>query len=521
MRAAVRLAALTLGVLCPLLVQAASNPPGAGQLLQQLPSTRPVAPRTVLPPIHRARRPAAPVRSSQRFLVRRIVLTGNTLIPAARLRALLAADTGRLRTLAQITALATRLSAYYHAHGYPLSRVYVPAQTVTHGVVYLVVLEGRYGQVTLHNTSRVDHRLLQATLAPLRSGALIATRPLNQRLMLLTTIPGVVVAPATLSPGTAVGTSDLRVTTTAGPRMTGGIQVDNYGNRYTGRKRLGAEVTVNNPLHAGDQLTLQGLVTDARLRYGQLSYSALVDGIGTRVGASYGVLEYHLGGAFSALGAHGSARNTGLTVSQPFYLSPVSVSYGALQMNRQQLNDTVTAAGVVDQRHIDSVTPVLYGNRRDAFLDGGVTSYAAAYTTGRLAFDDAAAAAADQATARTAGRFSKMTVNLTRLQQLPLTTTLALTVNTQWAFDNLDTAQQLVLGGPDNLPGYPQGEITGDSGYDLTEALRHDVPIPLVGRWQAQLFADEGAVVLNQTLWNGFSGPNHAALADVGVALRW
>ncbi|MHB1528908.1 MAG: ShlB/FhaC/HecB family hemolysin secretion/activation protein [Acidiferrobacteraceae bacterium] len=511
---------LWLAAWLPGLALAANPIPGVGQLLQQTPSTQPVAPKGTLPPMRITPRPPGPTISSPAFWVRQIVITGNTVLPVAHLDAWVAAEEGRMRTLGQLDALAARLTRYYQQQGYPLTRVYVPAQTVTHGIVHLVVLEARYGTVTLQNSSRVDSGLLQMTLAPLRPGALIATHPLDQRLMLLSVVPGVVVSPATLSPGTVVGTSNLQVAAAEGPIATGGVTLDNYGNPYTGRTRLSAGVTFNNPFHLGDQLTLQGLAS-AHLDFGQLGYSALVDGVGTRVGATYSALRYRLGGSFAALDAHGSAQTAGLTVSQPFYLSPTSVFYGAVQMNHQQLNDTVGNVGIVDRRHINSVASTLYGNHRDALFGGGLTSYSVSYVAGRLTFDNAVAAGADAATADTQGTFSKIAATIGRLQQLPLGTTLAVTANGQQAFHNLDMAQQFVLGGPNTLPGYPQGEVTGDSGYDLTEALRHALPIPLPGRWQTQVFADQGEVTFNRTLWTGFTGPNQATLADAGVGLHW
>ncbi|MHB8564929.1 MAG: ShlB/FhaC/HecB family hemolysin secretion/activation protein [Acidiferrobacteraceae bacterium] len=439
----------------------------------------------------------------------------------AALETLVDGEEGHYVTLAQLDALAHKISHYYHQHGYFLSYAYIPPQTLKHGTVHIAILEARYGKTTLQNTSRVDNHLLSATLGPVRPGALIARAPLDSRLMLMSALPGVIVAPATFQPGAAPGTSDLSVTTTAAPAVTGNVLVDNYGNGYTGREQLGGGLTVNSPLGIGDRLTFQGLTTGRNLDYGRMGYSVPLDGLGTRLGASYSYLHYRLGNALAGLNAHGSAWIGSLYISQAFYLTPASSFYGRMQLEHKGLNDNVGAANIVDTRHINAVRFMLYGNHRDRLLGGGITSYNASYTLGTLGFDNATAQAADAFTAHTQGHFSKWEMDLSRLQSVPLHTTLFLNFDGQLASTNLDSAEQFILGGAYVMPGYSEGIIAGGSGYVVTAELRHALPVPLPGRWQGQVFADHGYVTINQHLWAGFSGPNQANLTDVGSGVRW
>ncbi len=50
--------------------------------------------------------------------------------------------------------LAQRITDYYRAHGYPLSRATVPAQDLSDGVVQFKIIEARYDQVQVANHSR-------------------------------------------------------------------------------------------------------------------------------------------------------------------------------------------------------------------------------------------------------------------------------------------------------------------------------------------------------------------------------
>jgi hemolysin activation/secretion protein len=214
------------------------------------------------------------------FLVKSIQLSGNTVFDATTLRALVVDAEGKSLTLPDLGAVIARVSAYYHDHGYPLARAIIPAQTIKDGAVRVEIIEARYGQITLDNHSRVTDSLLQATLAPVQTGQVIGQAPLNRALLLLSDIPGVAVA-ATLKPGEAVGTSDLEVQTAGTSAVAGDVSVDNDGNRYTGRARAAGTVSLIDPLHHGDTLSLTGLTSGSGMNYGSVSYEALLNGAGT------------------------------------------------------------------------------------------------------------------------------------------------------------------------------------------------------------------------------------------------
>ena len=84
-------------------------------------------------------------------------------------------------------------------------------------------------------------------MSGLNTGDIIATEPLESRLLLLSELPGVKVS-STLVPGTSLGTSDLIVDIALGHCVSGIIDADNAGNRYTGEYRLRAKINLNNSL---------------------------------------------------------------------------------------------------------------------------------------------------------------------------------------------------------------------------------------------------------------------------------
>src|ERR1700693_219177 len=267
--------------------------PGAGSILQQ---TQPVLPPTpsgtgtgltIEQPGGGNLPPSAP------FAVKSFELSGNTAFDTPTLHALIAGAEGQTLTLPQLGQIAARITDYYRSHGYPLDRAIIPAQSINDGVVRIQIIEARYGQIALENHSRVVDPLLQATLASPQSGQAISDVPLDHTLLLLADIPGVAVV-ATLKPGELIGTSDLQVQTAPTSAVTGNVALDNDGNRYTGRARLGGTVSLIDPAQHGDTLSLTGL-TSGDMDYASLGYEALMNGEGTRLGASYSALHYILG----------------------------------------------------------------------------------------------------------------------------------------------------------------------------------------------------------------------------------
>jgi hemolysin activation/secretion protein len=236
--------------------------------------------------------------------VDRLRVTGQTLFTEETLVAAGGFSPGSLLDLGEMRAIAARIATYYNARGYFLAQAYLPAQDVSGGTVTIEVIEGRYGQVGLQNSSNLSDGVARRLLRGLDGGDIVASAPLERRLLLLSDIPGVAVR-STLAPGTAVGTSDLNVELTPGRRVTGSIEADNGGNRYTGEYRLGGSIALNNPLGLGDQLSLRVLGSDGGLAYGRAAYQAPFGAL--TLGVAYSHIRYELGREFQGLDADGTA----------------------------------------------------------------------------------------------------------------------------------------------------------------------------------------------------------------------
>lgn len=515
-----RLLAVLLGVGSALPVWAAPPPPapGAGTILQQAQPTPPPAPASNNSGLSIEQSPNGTLPPSAPFPVEHFEITGNTHIETATLHALIASAEGKRLTLPELAALTGRITDYYHTHGYPLARAIVPAQTLHDGMVRIEVIEANYGKVSVSNQSRVSDGLLQSTLAGLQSGVVVTQAPLDRSLLLLSDIPGVAVV-ATLKPGETVGSSDLHVDVTSPQAITGSVTADDAGDRYTGRARVGGTVSLLDPLHHGDVLSLNALTSGSGMNYGRLSYDALLDGEGTRVGVGYSALHYRLSGRLSDLDASGDAQDASLWVKQPLTRGRDLSVYAQIQYDHLRLNDDLGASDLETRRHLDNVTTSLDGDVRDGFLAGAVNSWTGSWTYGHVGFDNAAAQSVDAAAARTQGDFSKWNVSVGRLQSFNASDALYLQAVGQWANGNLDPSQQFVVGGPASVRAYDVSALSADTGYQLTAELRHTYPHFWHGHWQTIAFLDDAHVAVNRTTFA--PGLNTASLYGAGVGMNW
>jgi hemolysin activation/secretion protein len=340
-------------------------------------------------------------------------------------------------------------------------------------------------------------------------------------LLLLSDIPGVNFK-STLTPGASVGTSDLIVEATPGQRVTGSVEADNHGNRYTGEYRLGATVNINNLTGHGDVASFRALTSDAGLHYGRASYQIPI-GRAT-VGVAYSALEYRLGKEFASLQAHGTAEIVSVYGSYPLIRSRNTNLYALIAFDAKTFQDKVdaTAPPTVTDKKAHVWMAGLHGNHLDSFGGGGRSSFSLTGTFGDLDIRTPAALAVDAATAQTNGHYEKLGFHASRLQTITERISLYGAINGQFASKNLDISEKMGLGGPYAVRAYPVGEAYADEGYVATLEARLLLPKfsqGMPGQMHLIGFADTGTITKNKHPWA--AGENHRTLSGAGIGLTW
>jgi hemolysin activation/secretion protein len=497
----------------------AQQPIGAGGQLQQIPAV-PV-PEKIEPAfaVKRNEPAAEAVPAGSKIQVQALRVTGRTVFSEAQLIAATSFKPGTGLNLSDLRAIAAEITAYYNSRGYFLTQAYVPEQDIQSGSVTIAVIEGRFGKIGLKNQTNLSGRVAHGVLDGIDSGDMVATAPLERRLLLLSDVPGVAVR-STLSPGPALGTSDLLVDLVPGRRVTGSVEADNAGNRYTGAYRAGGTVNLNNAAGIGDVLSMRFLTSFSGLAYGRASYQALV-GKAT-VGVAYAHIDYDLGREFKSLDASGNAEVASLYASYPLIRSRASNLSLLIGADAKWFEDKWGFISTVAYRRTQVGTIGLSGDERDSFGGGGWSAYSATMSLGTLDIRGLAARAADAASARSNGSYGKMQFSVARLQTIAGPLSLYGSVRGQIAFDNLDISEKMELGGAYAVRAYPEGEAYGDQGYVATAEARLRLSqfvrrVP--GDVQLFAFVDAGAVDYAKNPW--FTGSNHAKRSAYGGGVSW
>ncbi len=497
----------------------AQSPPTAGSQIQQIPPV-PV-PQRAIPEIRieQGGAPAATALDNVKIPVNSLHVTGQALYSEAELVAITGFTPGAELTLSELRAMASKIADYYHRHGYIVAQAYLPAQDVKDGTVTIAVIEGRYGSVTLRNQAKLSDPLATGLLAGVNSGDTIAIAPLENRLLLLSDIPGVNVS-STLTPGAEVGTSDLLVDVTPGKRVTGSVEADNAGDRYTGEYRVGATVNINNPTGHGDVASLRVLTSGSGLTYGRASYQ-MQFGKAT-AGVAYSALRYRLGKEFEPLGAHGTAEIASVYGSYPLIRSRATNLYALLEFDARTFQDKIDLTSSVTDKKDPVLMASLAGNHRDGFGGGGLSSYTLTQSFGNLDIETDAARAVDAATARTDGTYRKLGFNVARLQRVTDRVSLYGAIYGQFASKNLDISEKMGLGGMYAVRAYPVGEAYSDEGYVATLEARLLLPKfsqRLPGQFHLIGFADSGTGTIDKNPWT--TEQNRRTLSGAGIGLNW
>jgi hemolysin activation/secretion protein len=496
-------------------------PPSAGSQMQQIP---PVPVPQLASPILEIQPNNMPVpteSASARIIVNRLQVRGAKAYSETDLLAVTGFTPGRELSLTELRGMAARIADFYHSNGYFVAQAYLPEQDIKDGIVTIAVIDGQYGKVTLNNQTNVSNDLANSLLGGLNSGDPVTSAPLENRLLLLSDLPGVKVS-STLVPGTTLGSSDLIVDLAPGQRVSGSVDADNAGNRYTGANRIGATVNFNEPTGHGDVASLRALTSGPGLSYLRGSYQTQFGK--AKAGVAYSYLHYELGKEFESLQANGTAQVASVFGSYPLIRSRNNNLYAGLEFDAKKFQDKVDAIGSVSDKRAQVLMASLSGDHRDNIGAGGYSSYSATLSGGNIDIQTPAVLALDAITAQTDGNFSKLGLSATRVQNLTNSLSLSANFNGQLASKNLDVSEKMELGGMYGVRAYAEGEAYGDQGYVLNleaRMLLSKFSARMPGQLQAIVFGDVGSVIANKNPWPPSTGTERRTLAGAGVGLTW
>ena len=501
-----------------------AKPPDSGQVLQQsqepirLPR-RPggdVAPRPPSPP------PALKPQPQLKVTVTQFTFSGNTLYNDATLQEVVKEFVGKQLSFDDLNDVATKVRAYHRQRGYFLAQAYLPEQVIRDGKVQIAIIEGRVGVLELARrpASRLSDKLLAGIIgAHLNEGDLITETGLERPLLLINDLPTAQVA-SEIRRSQTIGAADLRVNVDKGEDLLSGyVDVDNEGNRFTGQYRRGANLSINNPTGLGDQATFRGFNTEQHMWYTRMAYLVPVNYYGTRVGVSYSKFDYSLGTTeFVNLKSNGEGEVKSIYGFHPIIRTRNSNFIFQVSYEDRHLTDRIDSTGNISIHNVSAAKFSLVGDFRDGMLGGGLNAYTVTFTNGNVGIAPGSEVTTDQGGHKTLGDFKTWGAQFRRQQRVSDNSSVLASVVMQRANKNLTSSEKFSIGGPGAVRAYPVSEGSGDEGYVFQTEYRYILPSfkPGGGDFTVLGFWDYGQSTLNRKPLVS-DNPNYRSLSGYGI----
>ncbi|WP_216223188.1 ShlB/FhaC/HecB family hemolysin secretion/activation protein [Polynucleobacter sp. UK-Kesae-W10] len=481
--------------------------PDAGALQQQLqrevdqnrPSQAPA------PLVKKAPSPSKPAASKETLEVKKFVVSGATLISPDQIAQTLAPFENRELSFDQIREAANAVTALYTKIGRTAQAV-IPPQDVVGGVIKINILEGKVGKVIIDLDKTAPSRLKSSVIQEFISdnnpdGAFIDLNGLERSMALLNELPGNESA-AELLAGDKEESTNISVSAKDTGFFTGRIDASNYGSPSTGAAQAVASLNLNNLSGIGDQVSLDAIGSQGSI-YGTLKYGLPIGSNGWRLSVGVSALDYKSIPSFSPTVSQGNAQTYGLYGTYALERSATSTTNFVVNYENKNYNNS-TNGSETSRYQLNNVTAGFNGTKNfgEQFVNWGVNAI-----VGTLNIGNTNQYNNDQAGAATNGTFTKLSFNGALTSALPIDRTTAIvSIYGQLANKNLNTAEQLYLGGPYGVRAYPVAQGGGAQGAVASVEVMHSLPNQL----QVGAFVDAGVIQQYITTWTGWQGQTNA-----------
>jgi hemolysin activation/secretion protein len=182
------------------------------------------------------------------FLFRSLQFDGLKTFQPRELQSLYKNKIGQIISLADLQKIANQVQKYYADQGFALTRVIIPEQDVTEGVVRFQVIEGYVSDVKLEDLSG-EEEIIQDAVRKIKSMRPVNIKKLERILLLLNDRPALNVAAILDKPTeqTADGALLLILKKEKNPNFAGSISISNEFSQFTGPYQIRADASLAHP----------------------------------------------------------------------------------------------------------------------------------------------------------------------------------------------------------------------------------------------------------------------------------
>ena len=456
-----------------------------------------------------------------------LTLDGVTVYSGEELGGLYQDKIGTEISLADLYAIANRMTVKYRNDGYILTRVVVPPQTIESGIARLQVVEGHLDRITVEadeSESQAALDLISGYAARISTGGPLNVRDMERGLLLINDLPGLSARSILKRSKTTPGASDMVIIVERDP-FDAFLGADNFGSRYLGPVQLTSAATLNSMLGYNEEITGQFVVapdSGYELAYGSLQYEQPINSHGTRLSAFLSKTDTDPGYDLEQFDVRGYSTLASVKATHPFIRSRSTNLSGRLSFDWRN----VKSANNIELTRRDRLRVLRAGGSLD-FVDQllGVAVNVLDLEVSHGLDILGATGEGDANITRAAGdpTFAKVNGQVQRLQRVTDEVNILLNAQGQLADGPLLSSEEFSVGGINSARGFDPSEIVGDHGLIGKAEIQWNNPFDVdedserIEKLQLYSFIDAGRV------WNDdatTSADKVNSLASAGAGVR-
>lgn len=462
-------------------------------------------------------------KNERKIEIKKFKITGNKKVSLSEIEKITKEYEGKEITVSELKIISDKITEIYWNKGYITSFAYVPPQKIIDGIVEINVIEGKAGKIKIEGNKYYTNTFIENHFEKVKKEEVLNNRTLERSLLILNEYPKLNIN-VNLTKGEELGLTDLiiNVKEKSYP-FNFSIFGNNYGSRYTGRPRVGFTFDLGNLTKHGDVLSLTGIgnIQDLdSMNYYKIGYTLPLMGTGAKIGVSWSHMKYMIDKELNPLEVEGKSDIYSLFLSYPFIRSRFQNLSLFASLNYKDMKNYLFEKTYLNSD--DRYSTLEIGLQRDRLYTNSHLYWTAKATFGLGTFFGGMSDEEYTNSSRPGladGTWIKLNIDVVDIFKIGPTQLIA-RLSGQLTTDNLLTGEQMILGGPETVRGYPTGEYLGDYGYFVslewrTPLIPGNFSINKYANWA--FFIDHGSVYKNDILPG--EEKNHKA-TGVGAGLR-
>jgi hemolysin activation/secretion protein len=400
-------------------------------------------------------------------------LVGMEAYPAGTFTSRFSPFVGKTVSLQQIINLINEIGRTYREDGYILSFISLPEQDITSGLVTVQVTEGRIARVMLDAPSQ-NSPYLKTYLDKIAAIQPFNIKQFEHGLLVMNTLSGSrfkSVLRAAEGPSPVSGVDVVILEEKEKPQTT--LEINNFGSLYAGPWQAVLNTSFTHALIPYDRISLRASSTrpTREVKYGALDYEVPIfsfPGVSFKTGVNWG--GTNSGSSLKEFDVSGLSREitAGITYNHRLSRKTNWASFLGLKLKD-------TRSKILGEELYDDRTRVVSAATTWEHMDDfeGTSLLTAELSRG---FDVLGARESGSShLSREDGRsdFTKITMQGTRMQRLPLHLEGLFTMSGQYSFTPVLSSEEFGFGGVPVGRGLDPSEITGDHGLSASLEIRY------------------------------------------------